>query len=176
VTTAHPSASPRWASRAVRPKTIFFGLLLVLLAAYTEMGWDLEWRTAAGRIGPGFFPRIIGMLGMALTLVALVQTVLAPPETDEVVPLEDEVGDADLGKHPLIFGATVGAGLLMMVLLTSLGAIIAPALFLFGMLTMLNRGRLVFNVVLSVLLPVALYLLFETFLNAGLPNGVLPRF
>ena len=38
------------------------------LAVYTEMAFGMEWRTAAGRIGPGFFPRIVGGLGLALTL------------------------------------------------------------------------------------------------------------
>ncbi len=61
VTLAHAdSTGARAAGRApawVRPKTVFLAVVLVVLAVYTEMGFGLEWRTAAGRIGPGFFPR-----------------------------------------------------------------------------------------------------------------------
>jgi len=167
---------PARLQRIVRPKTVFLGQLLVALAIYTQMAWGLEWRTAAGRIGPGFFPRIIGALGMVMTVVALVKTLLSPPADDEVVPLDDEVGDADLGKHPGAFALAVVAAALLVVLLTSLGAILASAIFMFVMLALLNRGRWVMNVALSVLLPIALYLLFQTFLNAGLPEGILPRF
>ena len=52
-----------------------------------------------------------GCLGLALTLVALVQTLRAPADEDETVALEDEVGDADLGQHPrmlVLFLVVVG--------------------------------------------------------------------
>ena len=32
------------------------------------------------------------------------------------------------------------------------------------------------NIAISLGLPLGLYLLFQTLLNAGLPNGILPRF
>jgi len=173
---AGDAAWSRRARGALRPKTVFLLAVLVVLAVYTEMAWDLEWRTAAGRIGPGFFPRIIGVLGMALTLVALVQTLRRPPEADEVVPLEDEVGEGDLGHHPVTMAVAVAASALFLVTLTTLGAILSSVLFMAIMLSLLNRGRWLVNAALSVLLPLALYLLFQTFLNAGLPEGVLPRF
>ncbi len=58
----------------------------------------------------------------------------------------------------------------------SLGAIISGALFLFLMLWLLNRGHLALNLAVSLGLPLGLYLLFQSLLNAGLPNGILPRF
>lgn len=166
---------PPW----LRTKTLFYFVILVVLAAYTQMAFDLEWRTAAGRIGPGFFPRIIGVLGMTLTLMALVQTLRAPAEDDDcdTGDADDlEAGEADLGRHPMVFGAMVAGGALFLITLTTLGAILSSVIFMFGMLALLNRGRWFFNTALSLLLPLALYLLFQTFLNAGLPDGVLPRF
>ena len=53
-------------------RSLFLAVLLVILAVYTQMAFDLEWRTVAGRIGPGFFPRIIGLLSLAIILWALV--------------------------------------------------------------------------------------------------------
>lgn len=164
--------APAW----VRPKTVFLGLILVVLAVYTEMAFGLEWRTAAGRIGPGFFPRIVGFLGLAVTLWSLAVAVRSPESADEVVPLEDEVGDADLGKHPRLLAIMVVAAAAFVFTLVLLGAIVSSALFLFLMLWLLNRNHLVLNIVISIALPLGLYLLFQSLLNAGLPNGILPRF
>ena len=53
----------------------------------------------------------MGCLGLALTLVALVQTLRSPSDEDETVPLEDEVGDADLGQHPKMLVLFLAAAL-----------------------------------------------------------------
>ena len=156
-------------------RTVFFGLVLVILVGYTEMAFEMEWRTQAGRIGPGFFPRIIGIFGVVITLGALVNS-LRPGVAAEEVPLEDEVGEGDLGRHPVPLVLTVALSAVFLFTLTSLGAIVSAAIFMFGMLWFLNRGRHLMNVVLSVLVPLGMYLLFQTALNAGLPGGVLPRF
>jgi putative tricarboxylic transport membrane protein len=58
----------------------------------------------------------------------------------------------------------------------SLGAIVSSAVFLLAMLFLLNRRHVLLNVAVALGLPLALYLLFQTLLNAGLPEGVLPRF
>lgn len=180
MTLAHAdSTGARAAGRApawVRPKTVFLALVLVVLAVYTEMAFGLEWRTAAGRIGPGFFPRIVGFLGLAITLWSLVVAVRSPESADEVVSLEDEVGDADLGKHPRLLAIMVLAATGFVFTLVMLGAIVSSALFLFLMLWLLNRQHLLLNVAVSLGLPLGLFLLFQSLLNAGLPHGILPRF
>lgn len=166
--TALPGAAWR------RPKVAFLVLLLVALAAYTEMAFGMEWRTTAGRIGPGFFPRILGIAAMAVTAWTIVVALRAPADADEVVVLDDETGDGDLGRHPGLLAVMVLAAGLFVATLVALGAVVASALFLFAMLWTLNRAHLVTNVLVAVGLPVALYLLFQTLLNAGLPAGVLP--
>jgi putative tricarboxylic transport membrane protein len=164
-------------TRRWRPtsRTVFFGVLLVLLVGYTEMAFELEWTTAAGRIGPGFFPRIIGILGSAICLGALLNS-LRTGVVDDEDPLEDEVGEGDLGRHPGPLLLAIVAGALLLFTFLMLGAIVAGALFMFGMLAFLNPGRWLVNAVLSVAIPLGLYLLFQTALNAGLPEGILPRF
>ena len=69
-------------------RSLFLAVLLVALAVYNEMAFDLEWRTAAGRIGPGSLPRIIGVLSLAILLCALVQS-LRPGAVDA----EDDCGE-----------------------------------------------------------------------------------
>lgn len=164
------------AGRQWRPtsRTVFFGVLLVVLAVYTEIAFGMAWITDGGRIGPGFFPRIVGVLGVAITLAALVNS-LRPGVTADEASLEDEVGEGDLGRHPVPLLLTVALSAIFLVTLTSLGAIISSAIFMIGMLWYLNRGRWVMNIVLSIAVPVGMYLLFQTALNAGLPEGILPR-
>ncbi|PKH42105.1 Tripartite tricarboxylate transporter TctB family protein [Nocardioides alpinus] len=159
----------------VRPKTVFLAVVLLVFAVYTEIAFGLDWRTQAGRIGPGFFPRIVGVAGVAITLWSLVSAIRCPEE-DEVVALEDEVGEADLGKHPRLLAIMVLAAAVFAATLVWLGAIISSALFLGVMLSLLNRGRHLANAVVAIGVPLVMYLLLQTLLNAGLPEGILPRF
>ncbi|MHA6618694.1 tripartite tricarboxylate transporter TctB family protein [Pseudonocardia sp. DLS-67] len=162
------AANRRW---KVGARTVFFGILLVVFACYVQLALGMEWRTAAGRIGPGFFPRIIGGVGVVLTVVALVRSVRrAEPETES----ETETDGPDLGRHPRTMAIVVGASVALAAVFTVLGAVVAGALFLLGCLWLLNREHPVLNAVLGVGLAVGLYLLFQTLLNAGLPAGVLP--
>ena len=64
----------------------------------------------------------------------------------------------------------------MLIFFVPLGAIVGSALFLLAVLFLLNRKQPVVNVVIALGLPVLVYLLFQTALNAGLPAGILPRF
>lgn len=160
-------------------RALFFAVLLVVVAVYTQMAFDLEWYTAAGRIGPGFFPRIIGILSLAIILWGLVKSLLpgAVDDEDEVVGGEDEAGEADLGKHPIPLILVVAAAVVfLLIFFVPLGAIVGSALFLLAVLFLLNRKQPVVNVVIALVLPVLVYLLFQTALNAGLPAGILPRF
>jgi putative tricarboxylic transport membrane protein len=147
--------------------TVFLGVLLVVMAAYTQQAMGMQWRTAAGRIGPGFFPRIVGFSAIVLCIVAAVQS-LRPAEDDDA----DE--DAPLGYHPWMLLKFVGAGLVFILLMVPLGAIVASAAFLLVTLTLLDRDHPKRNIAIAVLLPVGLYLLFQVALNAGLPSGILP--
>jgi hypothetical protein len=160
-------------------RTLFLSVLLVVLGIYTQMAFDLEWRTVAGRIGPGFFPRIIGILSLAITLWALAKSLLpgAVDDESELVGADDDAGDADLGKHPIPLILVVAASaIFMLIFFLPLGMIVSSALFLAAVLFLLNRGGTVTNIALSLAVPIVVYLLFQTLLNAGLPDGILPRF
>jgi putative tricarboxylic transport membrane protein len=173
VTAVQPGAVPDAGPRRLHlgPRTVFFGVLLVVFACYFQLALGMEWRTAAGRIGPGFFPRIIGGIGIVLTLVALVGSLRSEPEVDGEAA---ESGAADLGRHPRTLVLVVAAAAVLAAAYTALGAVVAGALFLLGCLWLLNREHPVVNAVLGIGISVGLYLLFETLLNAGLPAGVLP--
>jgi tripartite tricarboxylate transporter TctB family protein len=169
VTAVQPEVGQEAGPRRIHvgARAVFFGILLVVLAVYFQLALGMEWRTAAGRIGPGFFPRIIGGVGVVLTLVALVRSLRR-------VEADDDTDDPDLGRHPRTMAIVVVASAALAAVFTVLGALVAGALFLLGCLWLLNREHPVLNAVLGVGLATGLYLLFQTLLNAGLPAGVLP--
>jgi putative tricarboxylic transport membrane protein len=158
-------------------RSLFLIVLLVILAIYTRMAFDMEWRTVAGRIGPGFFPRIIGVLALLITAWALAKSLRVGAVVDEdEVGGEEEAGEADLGKHPIPLLLVIAASVVLLVLFEPLGMIITCALFLAATLFLLNRGHTVTNIAVSLGVPILVYLLFQSLLNAGLPDGILPRF
>jgi putative tricarboxylic transport membrane protein len=148
--------------------TVFLAVLVVVMAGYTMLAMDLQWRTAAGRIGPGFFPRIVGITAIVLLVVATIQSLRPAPEA------ADEEDESPLGLHPRMLLQFIGAGLVFVLVLVPLGAIVASALFLGVTLALLDRRRVGRTVAVAVALPVGLYLLFQVALNAGLPTGILP--
>jgi tripartite tricarboxylate transporter TctB family protein len=181
VTAVQPGAVPVADTRRfqVGARAVFLGILLVVLAVYLQLALGMEWRTAAGRIGPGFFPRIIGGTGILLTLVALVGSLrragsTADTDTAADTDPESDAGAADLGRHPATTAIVVVASAALAAVFTVLGAVVAGALFLLGCLWLLNREHPVLNAVLAIGTATGLYLLFQTLLNAGLPAGVLP--
>lgn len=158
-------------------RVAFFAVVLAITLAYTVIAFQMDRLSAGGRIGPGFFPQIIGSIAVLMTAAALVNS-LRPGAvaTDDVGFEEDEAGEGDLGRHPGALLVTIACSAFLLFSLNSLGAIISSALFSFALLTYLNRGRWLTNILVSVLVPLAMYLLFQTALNAGLPGGLLPRF
>jgi putative tricarboxylic transport membrane protein len=177
VATSDTQSVGRGGWRRPTGRSLFLAVLLVVLAIYTQMAFDMEWRTVAGRIGPGFFPRIIGVLALAITLWALLTSLRAGAVDDEEeIGGDEEAGEADLGKHPIPLLLVVAAAALLVVVFIPLGMIVTCALFLAATLFLLNRRHPITNIVISLGVPVVVYLLFQTLLNAGLPEGILPRF
>jgi hypothetical protein len=157
------------------PKLGFLGALLLVFAVYTEMAMGMEWRTHAGRIGPGFFPRILGFTSMAVIVVAGVRELLSRSGgTSDPVEGAEEAAEPDLGRHPMTLVAFVAMAAVFVLLLGVLGAAIAGVLFLGVTLWFLDPEHRVRAIVIAVAVPVLLYLAFQTGLNAGLPQGILP--
>lgn len=136
----------------------------VLLAAggYTWLAFaELTWLSSAGRLGPGFFPRIVGV-----SLVALCAWSLA-------VELR-RVGREPIPEHWRVTAVLALLSALFVAALDVLGGLLAMAAYLAATLAYLNRRRHWQNALLAVLLPLALYLLFRVWLNAAVPRGLLP--
>lgn len=141
-------------------RAAFLGALLALAAGYTWLAFsELEYLSSAGRLGPGFFPRLIGVALVALLAASLWRDL--------------RIGEA-LSAH---WRTTLGIAALsggFVAALEVLGGLASMIAFLAAALAFLNRGRPVQNAILAIALPVLVYLLFRVWLNAALPRGMLP--
>jgi hypothetical protein len=126
--------------------------------AFTE----LAWLSSAGRIGPAFFPRIIGVTLAALAAWSLV----ADWRDRREDPAEHWRAAALLA---LLSGLFVAA-------LDVLGGLLSMVAFMAASLAVFNRGRWLQNALLALLLPAGMVLLFKVWLNAGVPRGMLLPF
>lgn len=141
------------------------GFLVLILAGgvfYTYVAFaDLGFLTRTGRLGPGFFPRIVGLAMIAVTIWALTDTLRGLGEA------EDGAGKSWLDALILI-ALAIGYA----VLLRLFGGFVATVLYLALTFSVLNRGRYLQNAILSILLPAGIYLLFDRVLNASMPPAL----
>lgn len=142
------------------------GFLLALLAGavfYSYFAFaELVFLSTTGRLGPGFFPRIVGVGLIAVCLLGLPQDI-ARMRSDNM---------RSAFWPPVLVVAALSAGMIW--LFTLVGGTLAMAVFLLAALSVLNRGRILQNVTIAVLLPTGVYFLFDVWLNASMPEGILP--
>lgn len=140
----------------------FLAGVLLLAGVYTYAAFaELAWLSSAGRLGPGFFPRLIGVALVALAAWSLAAELRHGARAEA----------AQFGRAA---AALAGASALFVAALSVLGGLGAMVLFMAVTLAVFNRGRRLQNALLAVLLPAAIYLLFRVWLNAAWPRGLLP--
>jgi hypothetical protein len=137
--------------------------VLLFAGLYSYVAFtDLSLLSSAGRLGPAFFPRLIGASLVALSAWSLVAEWRAPRQRV-----------AEHWRAALALALLSG---MFVAVLDVLGGLLAMILFMAAALAWFNRGRRVQNALLSLLLPGAMYLLFKVWLNAAVPRGVLLPF
>jgi hypothetical protein len=143
-------------------RAAFTILILCLSAFYTYAAFTgLTFLSSTGRLGPGFFPRIIGL---ALIFACLADLAMQLSRRSEPLPRSEFVGTvAFVGAATVVFVFAMGV----------IGGYAAMFAFALVTLSVLNRGRWLQNLAIAVLLPAAIYLMFEVWLNAAIPRGTL---
>jgi hypothetical protein len=162
-TTNGPGDDPAgdWGGRAMRAGFIL--AILFLAAFYTYVAFaELSYLSSAGRLGPGFFPRIIGVSLLALCALSLYGESKGGSHADAVAPA---------WRSAAVLALLTG---IFVALLEVLGGLLSMILFMGVSLSLLNRGRLLQNALVAVLLPLAIYVVFELWLKAAMPRGMLP--
>jgi putative tricarboxylic transport membrane protein len=141
----------------------FLLAILFLAALYTYVAFaELSYLSSAGRLGPGFMPRIIGVSLVAMCAVSLYADMKHLPAGQAVSPAWRSAA-----VLALLSGVFVG-------LLEVLGGLLSMIVFMAAALWILNRGRPLQNALVAVLLPLGTYVLFAVWLKATMPRGVLP--
>jgi putative tricarboxylic transport membrane protein len=143
-------------------RAAFTIVILCLSVFYTYTAFaDLSFLSSTGRLGPGFFPRIIGI---GLILACLVDLAMQLARRSEPLPRSEYIGTVMfLGMATAVFVLAMGF----------IGGYAAMFAFLLATLAILNRSRWLQNVAIAALLPMAIYLMFEVWLNAAIPRGTL---
>ena len=141
----------------------FLLAILFLAAGYTYIAFaELSYLSSAGRLGPGFMPRIIGASLVAMCAFSLYADMKYLPAEQALSPAW---GSAAI--LALLSGMLVG-------LLEVLGGLVAMMVFMAASLWILNRGRHLQNALVAILLPLGIYVLFAVWLRASMPRGLLP--
>ena len=122
---------------------------------------DLSFLSSTGRLGPGFFPRIVGLILIAVCVLTL---------AGDLKRRRGEGGLSSFWAITVVVAALSGAFIL---LLEILGGPLAMVAYMLATLSVLNPGRTVQNVAISLGFPVALFLLFDRWLNASMPPDAL---
>ena len=143
-------------------RAAFTFLILCVSAFYTYAAFaDLSFLSSTGRLGPGFFPRIIGA---GLIIACLFDLAVTLKRHDEPPIAREHLGTV------LFLG---GATFLFILSMEVLGGYAAMVGFLLLTFFVLNPGRWIQNIATSLALPIVIYLIFEVWLNAAIPRGYL---
>ena len=140
----------------------FIAAILCLAVLYTYWAFaDLSFLSSTGRLGPGFFPRIVGLI----LIVACVLTLAGD--------LKNRHGDGELSSFWRTTVVVAGLSGVFILLLEILGGPLAMVVYMLATLFVLNPGRSIQNVAIGVGFPLALFLLFDRWLNASMPPDAL---
>lgn len=142
---------------------LFALTLLVFALMYTSFGlYSLDLLNSSGRLGPGFFPLLIGLLMVATSAAnCVLEYRKQRVDSDELQETWKDVLEMAL----LI--------VLFLACLPYLGALLAMLIFCGTYLHRFNSGRIVFNGLYTILFSSGVFVLFEVILQAGLPEGLL---
>jgi putative tricarboxylic transport membrane protein len=141
----------------------FLLAILFLAGFYTYVAFaELSYLSSAGRIGPGFMPRIIGASLVAMCALSLYADMKHLSADEDMSP-----GWRSAAVLALLSGIFVG-------LLEILGGLVSMMVFMAAALWIFNRGRPLQNALVAILMPLGMYVVFSVWLKASMPRGMLP--
>ena len=140
----------------------FLLAILFLAGCYTYIAFaELSYLSSAGRLGPGFMPRIYGVALVAMCIASLYADSREAAAAEPLSP-----GWRSAAVLALLSGVLVA-------LLEVAGGLLSMIAFMAGALWFFNRGRPLQNALIAILLPLGIYAVFSLWLRASMPRGLL---
>ena len=146
---------------------LLFGLF-ILLVSFT-IG-----KTRLAGVGPDYLPRAVGIYIVGLSVIMLVTT-LVKLKTGQPAPAAEETTSSKKVEIRTVV-LTICVLIAYVLLLEPVGFILVSAIFLFGQMFILapdGQRKVLLFAVLSLIIPVAVYLLFVNVFSLMLPSGIL---
>ncbi|PWK62511.1 tripartite tricarboxylate transporter TctB family protein [Roseicyclus mahoneyensis] len=147
--------------------TVLGGAIFYTYIAFTDLGF----MTRTGRLGPGFFPRVVGLGIVVFTLWALFDALRDARLSAQGAAVTGP-GDAhSTGRWrdaATLMGLAVGYGILLPIF----GGFVATVIYMLIALSIINSGKHLLNVILAIVIPAGVYLLFDRILNASMPPAM----
>ncbi|WP_070965619.1 tripartite tricarboxylate transporter TctB family protein [Vibrio sonorensis] len=142
----------------------------VFAVGFTLMGIStLDLFDFNGRPGPGYFPLIIGMGLVICTSI----NVFKDGKNRHRISSSDGDEKSLYISDTVVMVACIS---LLVFTLNFLGAVLSMVAFCMSFLAYFNRGKHWQNGLYSLAFPLCVYLLFDVWLQAGLPDGLLRSF
>jgi len=148
---------------------ILTGIISIVLGlVYSITALRLPQMAMGDRLGPKIFPYFVGIVTI-ITGIAMILQDRNPKKRSKKV-------DFGFKEHKNVWikiGLLTIAGIVFGLVIDGLGYMIATALFMFFVSMLINRGKLVQNIVIAVLFSVVTYFVFGVALKLSLPRGII---
>jgi len=148
---------------------ILTGIISIVLGlVYSITALRLPRMAMGDRLGPKIFPYFVGIVTI-ITGIALILQDRNPEKRSK----KAEFGFKEHKNLWLNIVILTIAGILYGFFIDELGYMIATALFIFSVSMLINKGKLVQNIVIAVLFSVVTYFVFGVALKLSLPRGII---
>ena len=148
---------------------ILTGIISIVLGlVYSITALRLPRMAMGDRLGPKIFPYFVGIVTI-ITGIALILQDRNPEKRSK----KAEFGFKEHQNLWLNIVILTIAGILYGFFIDELGYMIATALFIFSVSMLINKGKLVQNIVIAVLFSVVTYFVFGVALKLSLPRGII---
>lgn len=121
---------------------------------------------AGDATGPKFFPLLIGSISI---ISGVFLCLMDRKKRSEAF----QWGFTAEREILIMIGISTVLGVIYGLVIEGWGYLLSTAIFLFCIIFMINRGRLIQNIIFSLLFPVVTYLLFAVVLHLSLPRGII---
>ena len=149
---------------------VIFGCILVLAGIYVWATQQIPTLEIGDPLGPKAFPYLL-TIGLLISAVLLLLEMIKARKSGPGPTAAEE--PADTTTYKIVAGVVVATGIYF-VLFEPLGYAVATSLFLLVTTMYFNKGKMLMNVLTSVLYSFISYYAFTAWLGVNLPRGILP--